>query len=86
MAKTAQLIRLMDVRWCFQTVPDRDGRYKQFYVRASKADGKAVITFDLYGPEGDLEGLQPELLDAIKAAIEMVRGRVKAEELTEQGT
>ena len=84
MAK-AQPLRLMDARYCFQTNLDTHGEYQQFFVRASKRNGQLAITFDLYGAEGGgIEGLDASLLDAIKAAIEMVKGRVKADELSEQ--
>lgn len=77
-------LRLMDVRFCFQTAMDQDGQYRQFFVRVSRRNDQDVVTIDIGGADdGLVEGIDPAFLDRVRAAIDVVR-RVKLPTLSEQ--
>lgn len=78
------LPRMMDARFSFQTNPDAEGDFVQFFIRLFLRDGRLVSAYDLYAENGNVEGLEPETLEAMKAALELVKGRVKKQELHEQ--
>lgn len=78
--------RLIEGRFTFQTgTSNRDDDVVQFDVRLFLRDQKLRVSFDIHGAEGPaVEDLDPALLEAIKAAIDLVKGRVKVSELHEQ--
>ena len=77
--------QLIEVTFLFQTSGERaDPDRHLFKVRASLHQYARDLTFDLHGRQAPIEQLQPGLLDEIKAGLELVRGRVKAEDLVEE--
>ena len=72
---------MMDLRICFQTQPDEDGHYRQFYIRVFKRKGQLKMALDV-GP--DDEAIGQGVVEQVNQAFEMAKGRVKVEELDEQ--
>ena len=81
----AKTPRMIEARFTFQTVPEgTDPEVVQFEIRTFLRDGKLRTSIDIHGGGDGLEDLDPSVLGAMEAAIETVKGRVKASELYEQ--
>lgn len=82
----AQKPRLIEVRYVYQTEPMGPNKeYAQFAVKAYRRGDALRVAFDLHGVDGDVvENVDVAVAEAIRAAAEMVRGRVKVQELHEQ--
>ena len=82
----ASKLRLIEVRYVYQTMPaGRDKELSQFAIRAYRRGESLRIAFDLHGVAGDvMENIDVAVADAIRAAAEIVKGKVKVNELHEQ--
>lgn len=78
--------RMIEATFRFQAPPPGGGEdVAQFDVRLFLRDGKLRVAIDLHGADnGIVEDLDVSVFDAVRSAIETVKGRVKAAELHEQ--
>lgn len=82
----AQRPRMIEARFVFQTAPSgTDDDYCQFAIAVFLRDGELRLAFDLHGAaEGAVENVDINVATAILSAVELVKGKVKAQELREQ--